>query len=86
MKWICEPDEGIYDAMNKDLPENDRIEMGKRGQELIQNNYSVEVVSKKMIQLYDWILNGGEKPEFVYLKENINFVLHIKQKSSIFVL
>jgi hypothetical protein len=40
--------------------------MGKRGQKLIKNNYSVEVVSKKMIQLYDWILNGGDKPEFVY--------------------
>jgi glycosyltransferase involved in cell wall biosynthesis len=49
------------------LPENERIAMGKRGQELIKNNYSVEVVSKKMIRLYDWILNGGEKPEFVHL-------------------
>jgi glycosyltransferase involved in cell wall biosynthesis len=48
------------------LPEEKRMEMGKRGQELIKNNYSVEVVSKKMIRLYDWILNGGEKPEFVY--------------------
>ncbi|KAA6351947.1 GDP-mannose-dependent alpha-(1-6)-phosphatidylinositol dimannoside mannosyltransferase [termite gut metagenome] len=48
------------------LPENERIAMGKRGQELIKNNYSVEVVSKKMIRLYEWILNGGEKPEFVY--------------------
>jgi glycosyltransferase involved in cell wall biosynthesis len=50
-----------------DMPENERIEMGKRGQELVKNNYSVEVVAKKMIRLYDWILNGGEKPEFVYL-------------------
>jgi glycosyltransferase involved in cell wall biosynthesis len=47
--------------------ENERIEMGKRGRELVKNNYSVEVVSMKMIRLYDWILNGGEKPEFVYL-------------------
>jgi len=49
-----------------DTPESVRIEMGKRGQELVKNNYSVEVVAKKMIRLYDWILNGGEKPEFVY--------------------
>jgi glycosyltransferase involved in cell wall biosynthesis len=48
------------------LPENDRIEMGKRGQKLIKNNYSIEVVSKKMIRLYEWILTGGEKPEFIY--------------------
>jgi glycosyltransferase involved in cell wall biosynthesis len=49
------------------LPENERIAMGKRGQELIKNNYSVEVISKQMIRLYDWILSGGEKPDFVYL-------------------
>ncbi|MDR0605626.1 MAG: glycosyl transferase family 1, partial [Bacteroidales bacterium] len=49
------------------LPEEERLAMGKRGQKLIKNNYSVEIVAKKMIRLYDWILNGGEKPEFVYL-------------------
>ncbi|MDR0606125.1 MAG: glycosyltransferase [Bacteroidales bacterium] len=49
------------------LPEKERLAMGKRGQELIKNNYSVEIVAKKMIRLYEWILNGGEKPEFVYL-------------------
>jgi glycosyltransferase involved in cell wall biosynthesis len=48
------------------LPEKERIEMGKRGQELVKNNYSIEVVSKKMGQLYGWILNGGKHPEFVY--------------------
>jgi glycosyltransferase involved in cell wall biosynthesis len=51
-----------------DTPENERTEMGKRGRELVKNNYSVEIVSRKMIRLYDWILNGGKKPEFVYLK------------------
>jgi glycosyltransferase involved in cell wall biosynthesis len=56
--------ETIQKAMN--LPEDIRMAMGKRGQELIKNNYAVEVVSKKMIHLYSWILNGGEKPEFVY--------------------
>jgi glycosyltransferase involved in cell wall biosynthesis len=60
--------ETIQKAMN--LPEDIRIAMGKRGKELIKNNYSVEVVSKKMIQLYSWILNGREKPEFVSEKYN----------------
>ncbi|GHT53478.1 glycosyl transferase family 1 [Bacteroidia bacterium] len=49
------------------LPKTTRIEMGRRGQELVKNNYSVEVVAKKMIRLYEWILSGGQKPEFVYL-------------------
>jgi glycosyltransferase involved in cell wall biosynthesis len=48
------------------LPEEERIAMGKRGQELVKNNYSVEVVAGKVIRLYDWILTGGEKPEFVF--------------------
>jgi glycosyltransferase involved in cell wall biosynthesis len=54
------------------LPEEKRVVMGKRGQELIKNNYSVEVVSKKMIRLYDWILNGAEKPKFVYVFKDTN--------------
>jgi glycosyltransferase involved in cell wall biosynthesis len=57
--------ETIQEAI--ETPENKRIEMGKRGKELVKNNYSTEVVAKKMIRLYNWILNDGEKPEFVYL-------------------
>jgi glycosyltransferase involved in cell wall biosynthesis len=48
------------------LSEKERIVMGKLGQELVKNNYSTEVISKKMVSLYEWILNNGEKPDFVY--------------------
>jgi glycosyltransferase involved in cell wall biosynthesis len=66
--WVDNDVDTLATAIEKaiHLPEEERTAMGKRGQELIKNNYSVEVVSKKMVQLYDWILNGGEKPEFVY--------------------
>lgn len=50
------------------LPEAERIAMGERGKQLIRENYSVEMVAGKMKQLYEWILYGGEKPEFVYLR------------------
>ena len=56
--------------------------MGKRGQQLVKENYSVEMVALKMKELYEWILYGGEKPEFVYLKqlnhekENMDNYLH----------
>ena len=50
------------------LPEVEWIAMGGRGKQLIKENYSVEMVAGKMKQLYEWILYGGEKPEFVYLK------------------
>jgi glycosyltransferase involved in cell wall biosynthesis len=49
-----------------DTPEEKRQEMGRNGQKLVKDHYSTEVIAKKMIRLYEWILNGGEKPEFVY--------------------
>jgi glycosyltransferase involved in cell wall biosynthesis len=48
------------------LPENEYRQMGIRGQKLIKENYSMEIVSQKMILLYQWILGQGEKPEFVH--------------------
>jgi glycosyltransferase involved in cell wall biosynthesis len=67
--WVDNDVNTLADIVQRaiNLPEETRQEMGKRGQELIKNNYSVEVVSKKMIQLYNWILNYVEKPEFVYI-------------------
>lgn len=44
----------------------ERVNMGMNGKRLMIEKYSVEVLGRKMQQLYDWILNGGEKPEFVY--------------------
>ena len=45
-------------------------EMGKRGRLYIKENYSWKSVAHKMKILYEWMLYGGVKPEFVYsLKE-----------------
>ena len=67
--WVNNDIDTLAETIEKaiDTPEFVRIEMGKRGQELIKNNYSVEVVAEKMTRLYNWILNGGEKPDFVYV-------------------
>ncbi|MDR1683433.1 MAG: glycosyltransferase [Candidatus Symbiothrix sp.] len=72
--WVDNDVDTLAETIQKaiDTPENERVEMGKRGQGLVKNNYSVEVVAKKMIRLYDWMLNGGAKPEYVYLLENQN--------------
>lgn len=56
----------LREALN--IAEDERIAMGERGKQLIRENYSVEMVAGKMKRLYEWILYGGEKPEFVYLK------------------
>ncbi len=50
-----------------ELSEEGRIAMGHRGKELIRNNYSIEVIATKMKQLYEYLLYGGVKPNFVYL-------------------
>lgn len=56
----------LQEALN--TSEAERIAMGERGKQLIRENYSVEMVAGKMKRLYEWILYGGERPEFVYLK------------------
>lgn len=47
------------------LSDNERMKMGLNGRKLVEENYSIESVAKKMIQLYEWILYKKEKPEFV---------------------
>lgn len=41
-------------------------EMGLNGQNMVADNFSTEVVSEKLIQLYEWILGKKDKPDFVY--------------------
>lgn len=48
------------------LCSQDQLEiMGKNGRALIENSYSLESVALQMQELYDWILKGTDKPEFV---------------------
>ena len=49
------------------MPSEELIAMGRNGIELVKSDYSAENVALKMKRLYEWILTGGEKPEFVYL-------------------
>ena len=41
------------------------LEMGVNGRRLIEQKYSMQAVAKQMLTLYDWILNGSEKPDFI---------------------
>lgn len=57
--------EAIKEAM---LTEQDELnEMGKRGRELMVNNYSIEEVAIKFKLLYEWICNSNNKPSFIFL-------------------
>lgn len=46
-------------------PKEKLVEMGQNGRKIIEEKYSIEKVSKQMIELYDWILNKGKKPDVV---------------------
>ena len=48
------------------LPETEIDAMGKNGKQLVEEKYSDMQVAMMMQRLYDWIINGGEMPEFVY--------------------
>ena len=41
-------------------------DMGQRASKLIYDNFDYRSVTRKTLRLYEWLLNSGEKPEFVY--------------------
>lgn len=48
------------------LPQSEIERMGDNGKVLVETNYAADKVAYKMVQLYEWIVNGGRTPEFVY--------------------
>lgn len=50
------------------LSDEERHIVGKNGRKLVEKKYSIEAVAQQMIELYQWILNEKEKPEFVITK------------------
>jgi glycosyltransferase involved in cell wall biosynthesis len=44
----------------------DLYEMGQKASKLIYDNFDYRSVTHKSLRLYEWLLNRGEKPEFVY--------------------
>jgi hypothetical protein len=39
--------------------------MGLRGRSLVVERYGWQGVAHRMAQMYDWLLNGGAKPDSV---------------------
>lgn len=66
--WIDIGIQPLVDALQDalQLPEEQRLLMGQNGRKLVEEKYSIEAVASQMIELYKWILNRGEKPEFVF--------------------
>jgi glycosyltransferase involved in cell wall biosynthesis len=68
-KWVAVGESPLKEALEHLMRKTDaeREAMGKNGRKLIEENYSIESVAERFILLYQWILNGGKKPDFVQL-------------------
>ena len=66
--WINNDQKSINQTILKasELGPTKLYEMGIKGRDLMIRNYSVESLGKRMKILYEWIINGGTKPDFVY--------------------
>lgn len=53
----------LREALNRSLDE--LYEMGQRGSQLVGEKFDYRSVAIKTINLYDWLLYGGDKPNFV---------------------
>jgi glycosyltransferase involved in cell wall biosynthesis len=66
--WIDAGTEPLIHALTEalSLNESERIIMGINGRTLVENKYSSESVAEQMVDLYEWILGNGSKPDFVF--------------------
>ena len=44
----------------------DLYEKGQKASKLVYENFDYRSVTRKTLRLYEWLLNGGEKIEFIY--------------------
>ena len=54
----------LREAMGMDA--NALYDMGQRASKFIYDNFDYRSITRKTLRLYEWLLNSGEKPEFVY--------------------
>lgn len=54
----------IREALTMDPAE--LYDMGQRASRLVYDNFDYRSVARKTLRLYEWLLNGGEKIEFIY--------------------
>ena len=67
--WMERTPENIAQVMMQvaDMSTAELDAMGERGRQLVEEKYTAESVANQMQRLYQWIAEGGEKPEFVFL-------------------
>lgn len=65
--WVEPTPEGIEQGLNEALrTQNEELSaMGVRGRALIEEKYQWPGIAERMVEFYDWILSGGNQPDFV---------------------
>lgn len=65
--WTDSSVDAIADALLDvlPLPQTALKAMGQRGKQLVNEKYTWSRIAEQTIALYDWLLNGGEQPEFI---------------------
>lgn len=65
--WVEPTHEGIEAGLRKafSTTEEERVVMGECGRTLVEENYLWPAIADKMLRFYEWVLHGGEMPEFV---------------------
>ncbi len=66
--WIDRSPENIAKVMQQvvEMPVSQLLAMGEKGRQLVQEKYTAQQVAHQMQDLYEWIVNGGVKPKFIY--------------------
>ena len=66
--WVSNDVQSLADTIEKvlALPLTEIETMGVNGKRLVQEKYRDIQVARMMQQLYEWVVNGGTRPEFVY--------------------
>ena len=65
--WVDPTPAGIEAGLRSALEtaDSERREMGVRGRELVKQKYLWPAIAANMSQFYEWLINGGDKPDFV---------------------
>lgn len=66
--WQERTPENIANVMSRiiDMPTEEIDIMGERGRKLVEEKFTATSVAHQMQELYNWILNRNNKPNFVY--------------------
>ena len=66
--WISNDVQALAATIEKVLflPVDEITAMGENGKRLVKEKYQDVQVAQRMQQLYSWIIDGGNKPEFVF--------------------